>query len=59
MPKIKVKGQTVQPGRHGQTNGQTGRWMLPILFSPFFALVTWSIINRYSYALKYSKVVHV
>ena len=34
MPKIKVKGQTVQPGEHGQTNGQT----LPNLLSSRFAV---------------------
>ena len=32
MPKIKVKGRTVQPGEHGQTNGQKdGRYQVHYL----------------------------
>ncbi len=32
--KIKVKGQTVQAGEHGQTDGRTDRQTLPNVLSP-------------------------
>ena len=38
MPKIKVKGQTVQPGEHGQTHKRTDGRTLPSLSSSRFAV---------------------
>ncbi len=37
-PKIKVKGQAVQSGEHGQTNGQMDGRTLPSTLSPCFTV---------------------